>query len=273
MASRSTSPSSSDSEDDNRRKRRRKTHEPKTERVCDFTIQVPPESKEAAKRINRVAGDTIFPLIAKDGVVKVMICAQAGSGKTTVLYNILNEVVTKDMKVLIYAQSHQTDPVWAAIKRVLEGKGCLFAVECDFKEDGVNRMRELRERLAANPEKHDKYTIVLDDQGDSMRDKHLGQLLKTNRHKRLNFFICTQQKIDIFPAAWNDFDYTMLYQAQPEGRLRDIHEHMGVRIPLEKFLELYKHATEGEDGHNFFLVPGHGGKDFRKNFDQRFTLD
>jgi hypothetical protein len=115
-----------------------------------------------------------------------------------------------------------------------------------------------------------EYFIVLDDLGNSMRDKAINQLLKTNRHYKAKVILSAQNLNDLMPEAIRNLDYVLAFGRIPDEKMEKLRQDLLLDIEPDKFHELYKDATEKQ--HNFFYIGRSGEDEFRKNFNDKYIL-
>jgi hypothetical protein len=116
------------------------------------------------------------------------------------------------------------------------------------------------------------YIIVLDDLGDSMRNKALTQLLKTNRHHNTMVILSSQSVTDLLPSAINQLDYILLFGKIPIEKLEDLYDILKLSISFEEFYNLYQDATK--EPYQFFYINRALKEDeFRKGFTDKYILD
>jgi len=247
---------------------------PKMERCSEFVVRVPSfvTEMEEKKDVSNPWYD-MFP--SGDGFVKVFICAVPYSGKTTLVWNILNRMINRTYKVLVFARHLDTDPAWKAIKELLNKRNVPHVEHIDFKSGKYSNYNLIRDymqqkRLSLDSNPNDKFLIIIDDQGQDCRDQHLEQLLKTARHLRTSVIIASQSVTDLLPNQWGNLDYCLLFKGQPEKRLEKLHEALGIPISYPEFYDLYTHATQKP--HDFFFVAARGVKDYRRNFCDRYKI-
>jgi hypothetical protein len=115
------------------------------------------------------------------------------------------------------------------------------------------------------------YIIVCDDLGDSMRNKALTQLLKTNRHYRTMVILSSQDLNDLLPAARKQLDYVLVFGRQSQAKMKDLYDNLKLDIDFQDFLELYSDATSKQ--YSFFYINRAGKEDeFRKGFTEKYLM-
>lgn len=118
--------------------------------------------------------------------------------------------------------------------------------------------------------KYPKFIIVMDDLGNTMRDKSVTQLLKTNRHYDAMTIISSQSLNDLDRPARLNLDYMLLFPKLPVEKLKSIYEDLNLSIEFDDFLNKYNKATE--EKYNFLYIGrSEQEEEFRKNFNEKFT--
>lgn len=116
-----------------------------------------------------------------------------------------------------------------------------------------------------------KYVIIMDDLGDSMRNKSVNQLLKTNRHNDVMVIISSQSLTDLNKSARSQIDYMLVFPKLPVDKLKDIKKDLDLSIEFEEFEDIYKEATE--DKYNFLYIGrSEPEEEYRKNFNYKFVI-
>jgi len=116
-----------------------------------------------------------------------------------------------------------------------------------------------------------EYIIVLDDLGSELRDKHLTQLMKTNRHYKALVILSTQYLNDLQPAAIRQLGYVLLFAKFSEDKLLELYKALYISMPFEKFQQIYLDATK--DRYSFLFIGRAAGVDeLRKGFTERYII-
>ena len=115
------------------------------------------------------------------------------------------------------------------------------------------------------------YIIVCDDLGDSMRNKALTQLLKTNRHYKTMVILSSQDLNDLLPAARKQLDYVLVFGRQSKEKIETLYDDLKLDIEFNDFWELYSDATSQQ--YSFLYINRASKEDeFRKGFTEKFVL-
>lgn len=97
-----------------------------------------------------------------------------------------------------------------------------------------------------------EFIIVIDDLGAETRNKHITQLLKTNRHYKCKVILSSQNLEDLQPAAIRNLDYILLFGGIPSEKLEKIREQILLDIDENKLIEIYKLITNKK--YNFLYI-------------------
>lgn len=253
-------------------------------------------------------------------------CSMKGSGKTTIITNIIWHCIGTDTKVLVFSPTVHLDKTWIDMIKKLESKGYNVSSHESLRdEDGVNLIEQFMQenRIESDDEDSDldekrpdnvsipssmptfipkipmsgpkiccsavakvddkpkakpkkstitpRYIVVCDDLGSEMRDKALGQLMRTNRHYK-SIVICASQHLnDLTPAQIKQLGYVFLFSKFSEEKLTDLYKLLDISLPFDKFLQIYRDATNKPFS---FLYIGRasGSDEFRKGFNEKYVL-
>ena len=326
----------------------------KTKKVSDARIVVPRIKKE---KIPVKAGD-IFAV----PFTNIFVCAMKGSGKTTIVSNIMEKCAGANTKFIIIGNTIELDPTLVATIKKFRKRGHHVTTLTDIvdSDTGVNEIQEfidkhksvkpldsdedvsdhsgeeedqpapppppppvvkpaavqskapapsgfpVRQRTLAQfqilnskpaqptqpaqqqsianspdvpsppkrkrkPSKiYPEYIIVLDDLGNSLRDKPLTQLMKTNRHFKTLIIVSTQHLNDLLPDALRQIGYCMLFSKFSDEKLVEVHKKLAIPLPLDRFRQLYKDATKDKFG--FLFIGRAGATEFRKGFTEQYII-
>ena len=268
------------------------------ETISDFEVKmvkVPPLPK-----IENIAGGVLFPAL----YVNTFLCAPKNSGKSTVLASIILKSINKKTSVIFFVSTASKDATYQFIFDKLADRDINYTVYDDVYQDGVNVIDKLIDGLLiAEPEvkmkkntnkdkvepsvfklfeeekeavevkikkKAPKYIIVIDDMSTATRDPCIARLLKIHRHLKSSVFISSQNCNDLTPSAFRQLDYLLVFRGLSTNieKLTQIHSNMDLPIELDKFIALYRNATEEKFN---FLWASKGGE-FRKNFNRLYKI-
>ena len=130
---------------------------------------------------------------------------------------------------------------------------------------GEEELKESKPKLL-----YPEYFIVLDDLGNSMRDKAINQLLKTNRHYKAKVILSAQNLNDLMPEAIRNLDYVLCFGRIPDEKMEKLRQDLLLDVDEQTFHNMYKDATDKP--HSFFYIGRSGEDEFRKNFNDKYIL-
>jgi len=229
----------------------------------------------------------------------IYLVAMKNSGKTTLIYNIINRCAGRNTKVIAFVSTFHNDVNWRMIEKKLEEKGIpLQAFTSLLNEEKVDQLATLmkiwqapeeegggpaeapkmvsfaipedapkRERKL--PYQSPEYIIVLDDLADDLKKKSVETLLKKNRHFKCKVIISSQWLNDIPPSALGQMSIVIMLRGFSEPKLAEFHSKARLSIPIEKFVEMYKDATSVPYGFLYIDLEHHK---FRSKFDAQYEL-
>ena len=229
------------------------------------------------------------------------IIAKKKSGKTTILYHILNKVCRGGKfptNVIIFCSTVHKDDTYKLIIDNLNKKGCNVSTYTHFLDKSGNIIEGLLEELAnpvvteakgppgwpikfeadekdgKAPQKPKKisaeYVLVFDDLGSDMRNKTVTHLSKVLRHYKMRTFFLQQNLYDLDSPCRKQLDYLLLFRNFNMEKLKNIYESVDLSIPFDTFTEIYSFATR-EPYH--FLYIDVRNEVFRRNFDHMIVID
>ena len=92
--------------------------------------------------------------------------------------------------------------------------------------------------------------------------------MKANRHYKTKVIISTQHVNDLRPECYKQLDILILMRGHSLDKLEEIHSKTAMNISLDRFIKIYKHATEGK--HDFLWIDLPNLK-FRKCFTDAYN--
>jgi len=256
-----------------------------------------PENVNTNFDVKKVRGGNMFP----EPYCNIFICAKKKSGKSTVIYNIINKCIDTDTKVYIFCSTVSKDASWIATTKYLDKKEIFYEKHQSLKdEDGKDILKDIIKDLQKEDDEDEEEEIKVkkkhikteaDDEEDKPKKKRklacenlfifddisseiksnktIFSLLKQNRHYKSKVIISSQYIHDIPPQARLQTDYFLVFQGINVEKLDIIYKDADVNITFEEFVELYMKATE--DKYNFLYIDVRNST-FRKNFNQEFVL-
>lgn len=233
----------------------------------------------------------------------IFICAKKKSGKSTVVFNILKKCADKNTRIVIISATVHKDHTYRAITDYFETKGNTVITYTSIKENGEDNLNTIIEMLRDPEEVEEeddeeeesmpilitdetikkkrkrkprkpKYIapeliFVLDDLSTELRYPSVSMLLKSNRHYKCKVIMSSQYPNDLVPASMMQLDYLLLFGNHTKEKLELMHTRMDLSIPLELFIDMYKHATQKK--YSFLYVDTVNEK-YRVNFNREFNV-
>lgn len=233
----------------------------------------------------------------------VYLVAKKNSGKTTLIWNIINRCAGRDTVIIAFVSTIDNDANWRAIREKCEEKGLPFIGHNSLLDsDGNDQLDALikgwqngageeegpevpvhnplpcmplhetkseSKPKRRTPYRAPEYIIILDDLADELKKKSVSTLLKKNRHFKCKVIISSQWLNDIKPEALGQMSVVCMLQGFSVEKLEEFHAKMRLSIPVEKFIQLYQNATKEKFG--FLYIDVDHGK-YRKKFDQEYEL-
>lgn len=260
--------------------------------INDFEVE-PVKIDEIAKE--NILGYDMFPNLYNN----IFLIAKKKSGKSNVIYNILDKGANKKTSVLFFVPTFHKDAVYQKMKEMLERKDIHYQVFSDIIEDGVNVLDsiitdlekpEVEEEetetkpvrtmfgLVMPPKKErkpkklsPKHIIVLDDCGQSLKNSSVTKLLKINRHLQARVLISSQHQGDMYQQAFRQCDNLIIFKGLSNNieKLEQIYMNADLSIPFEKFREVYNFATIKPFS---FLYIDTRNNQYRINFNKEISL-
>lgn len=241
----------------------------------------------------KIKGYDMFPEVYSN----IGIISKKKSGKTTIIYRILQKCLGRDTKVYIFASTVHRDNSYKKIIEFLDNKKIDYELFTSIVENKINNVEQILNDLKQDESETDttdtdsetenvrlldyddgheeeqkprkpKYlapevVFIFDDLGVGMRDRIIGTLLKTNRHYKSKIIISTQHLNDLQPESRMNLDYILLFKGLPILKLEQIYKDVDLSVDYNKYIKMYELATE--EKYNFFYIDIRNEK-FRKNF-------
>ena len=251
----------------------------------------------------KIKGGKMIPEVAP----VVYICSRRKSGKTSVLAEILRKTTDKKTTFWLFVPTHNVDPSWIQIIKLLRDRGNTVNVFNSFMEGKTNILDEIVNDLSS-PEEEEKeapsvtlqsitsiqpkifvsaveekrkyeykpkkvapiHCFVIDDNSNELKNPALLSLCKKNRHLKASVYISSQYCNDLLPQTLSQVSFTILFRSHTREKLEHIHKMLDLSIDLEKFFSLYDYATA--EMFNFLYIDMKN-QTFRKNFNKELNYD
>ena len=232
----------------------------------------------------------------------IYLVAKKNSGKTTLIWNIINRCAGRDTVIIAFVSTIDNDPNWIMIRKKCEDKGLPFIAhnslidsegndqldalikgwqngaeedEPETKSVSTLRCMPLHETKTETktkrktPYRAPEYIIILDDLADELKKKSVATLFKKNRHFKCKVIISSQWLNDIKPESLGQMSVVCMLQGFSVEKLEEFHSKMRLSIPVDEFVTLYKDATADKFG--FLYIDVDHGK-YRKRFNEEYEL-
>jgi hypothetical protein len=123
---------------------------------------------------------------------------------------------------------------------------------CKFgNEEQQEERKEEKEINVIKKEKKNKknkiypeHIFVCDDLASDLRNKAIGQLLIKNRHFKSKVILSGHNVTNLLPQARANIDYCVVFKGMADDKVKVLHNDLNLSMDFEKFLEIYKNATE-----------------------------
>lgn len=215
----------------------------------------------------------------------IFILGKKKSGKSFVIYNILQKILSKKAKIIIIASTAYRDELYKKMRERLKKRG-IDAVF--YTSNVISKDETVIGNLAANiggdsdecsdddlsadsaeiTEKPEELIIIFDDLGAELNSKIIADWMKKNRHYHATNIISSQYWNDLNKQGRLQLDIILLFPAIPEDKLKEVWKDSNLAITWEKFNDLYSDATKKR--YNFLYIDVRNEK-FRRNFDYEYN--
>lgn len=213
---------------------------------------------------NKEDGTEYFPTPSPN----IFIIAKKNSGKSTLIFNIIKSMIKPGLNVLLFSSTYLNDTTYQdAIIPMLNANKINYCAHTDIIDDDtkVNLLETFLRGTSNKEVGNNKYLIVFDDIGRSLRNPSVGKLLKTNRHRNVTTILSSQYPMDVLPETSQNLDYVILFKSIPESKLKKLYDNMNLELSFDLFLKMYKKITS--EPYSFMYIKRIGNEEIRKNFD------
>jgi len=107
----------------------------------------------------------------------IFICARKKSGKTTIIWHLLKNCVTKDTTVIIFGSTVNKDKSYLNIKTLLKSRGIPCVMYDSMKDEEIDRLEALVTKLKKEAEEREQENES-EDEEDDYYDDYGGALFK-----------------------------------------------------------------------------------------------
>ena len=246
-----------------------------------------------------VLGSELF----ENNLSNIFICSKKKSGKTCLIYNILDKCADKRTNVIFFGSTIHIDSTYKEIFKMLEKKKINYNTFNHFKEGKINHLDVImmglenpdieisdndddpykaipcckfddnnkKKKRKSKPKKKSPANIfVFDDLSSDLRDKTIEKLIKKNRHTKSMVIISSQYLQDIMPSSQKNLDYMIMFRSFSDDKLEIIHKNLDLSIKLPDLIGLYHFATA--EPYNFLYIDVRN-EQYRKNFNKLIELE
>jgi hypothetical protein len=222
-----------------------------------------------------VLGADLFPTVYDS----TFICSRKKSGKSHLLYRILEQCTNKNTNIFVICPTHERDPVYTEIKRLL-AKRKQNAVFFDdiIEEDGSSVLDKLIAELRHPPPEEPKkaikkpktlaeamfaplatppaprckrskyqtpeHVLIIDDCSHNLRHPSVSRFLKIHRHLHVKCFLSSQAFVDVAPSSFKQIDNLILFRSMDTHKLEILWAAMDLHVGFDTLAEMYRIATD-----------------------------
>lgn len=112
-----------------------------TKKVNNVKVRKVPDGKEEDTR--PIKGYDLCPYL----YANIFLCAKKNSGKTTVVWNLIDRCAGRDTIIIAFVSTLNNDASWMAIQSKCEEKGLPFIGYTSLMDDGVDQLDALIKSL------------------------------------------------------------------------------------------------------------------------------
>ena len=240
-----------------------------TKTINNFEVEPVKVDEEKQEHI---LGYDMFPILYNN----IFLIAKKKSGKSNVIYNILDKGANRKSSILFFVPTFHRDAVYIKMAEMLDRKKINYKVFSDIIEDGVNILDDIIKELEAPEEqetpaitqpiknmfglvkppkpprisksikKAPRHIIILDDCGQSLKNSAVTKILKINRHLFARIIISSQHQGDMYQQAFRQCDNLIIFRGLSNNieKLHQIYSNADLSIEFEEFIRIYRFATE-----------------------------
>lgn len=182
----------------------------------------------------KIKGDFIFD----KQYPSILILGKSGSGKTTILANLIPLIADKELtSIHIFSSTATRDPI---IESFSEGENKYsVSIHNDLDENMVESIvkQETEEPIFDNKKcVIPKLIFILDDLPGKSRNKVFNYLARVHRHFCSILIFSVHDIKDISPAQINQLSYSLVFPGMPLEKLAHLLEHMGYNEKIRQLI-------------------------------------
>ena len=221
------------------------------------------------------------PSAVKNGILpklpsSYLIIGRSGSGKSTVLYNLLTseDLLGNYFDLIVVFSPVKTDDILAKLKLPKEN------YINTFDEDRVNQFLDAMEKKIEKEgmnkvAKTCKLAMIFDDilqKQKFLKSTTMTKLITTNRHFCTSVFVLSQYIRSIPPVIRQNVSGVIFFPSSMMEIEKLADENCEPNMTKKQFISLVEHATK--DKHSFLFInrKAEAGERIRKGFDTKLSL-
>jgi len=247
-----------------------------------------------------ILNDKLYP--------NIFCVGKSGSGKTSLLFEFIKNVIDKNTKVYFFVATFFNDDSYDVIREYLDKKEIEYEgyeeignVIKDFskereefmKREKMNKKEDVEsvEPLTMSeaikiifegenvkikvkkPKKlTPKYLFVFDDMSSDLRKKDVTIFMKNRRHYKTCNWIASQNVMDLDGHARANLNIMILFEGITLEKLLQFYESANLWVDFDVFKSVYDFATTNEIGEHNFLFINKDIREFRRNFNNKISF-
>lgn len=244
----------------------------KIQKINDFVIKPIKDDKESKIIKHKKLFNDKYP--------NIFISASKGSGKSTVILRIIENMAVKrknDLSTTIYlfSSTYQNDPIYKKLIKNCKNIGIDITI---YYNDNYNEIFEeilpiLSERSKKYDETQNKYIyplsiIVWDD--INIRQNYIYEILRTNRHYKICNILSSQNYKDLSPKCRSNLNYLLIFNMTDTQAEKIYEEQLTNFITYDTFHNIFAHI-KSLNKYNFLYIDTKTGN-MRINFNYKIDI-
>lgn len=240
-------------------------------KINNVSVEPLEKPKKRKKPSKSVLGWEYF----QDPFCNIFIVAKKKSGKTTLIYNILKNILSSEneQKVFFFVSTMDNDIIYEKIFQLLKYNGIFYEKYNSLidDEDGTNNLLKVIKNLDPVDKSNNTYPeniFIFDDLSSELKKATIiNTLIKQNRHYKAKTIFSSQYITDLDPAARLNIDYCLVFKGLTEENLRRLYDSLELWTDsFEEFKKIYDAVVYS--GKYTFLYIDRQNEEFRINFDK-----
>lgn len=222
----------------------------------------------------RITGENLyFP--------NILIPSSKGAGKTTLAFNIINQLLTNKSKLVCFSTTFSSgddsdafDELKEKYPGMIEVYPRLKTKEGDVLLTKIDEAKERYDLIKKKDYQHTfpNYIFLFDDlSSDDIRSESLEYLFRTNRHIGACTILIEHRFNQCPPIVRDNVDIICIFKGMSLGQLDDIFSMINIpNLTKKDFVRIYNKAVEGK---NNFLFINKTNNQMRKNLSELIILE